>query len=94
MEGSRIKEILMGWGNRVFAGTAAQGAVPTIYAATSPEVNGCDYIGPLGRGAKHGIPAKEHSTNRSYNVDDARRLWEVSEVLTGVTYAFPELSRA
>jgi NAD(P)-dependent dehydrogenase (short-subunit alcohol dehydrogenase family) len=88
MAGSRVQEMLMGWGNRIFAGTAAQGAIPTIYAATSPEVNGCDYIGPLGKGKKHSIPAKEHSTDRSYNVEDASRLWEVSENLTGVTYTF------
>jgi NAD(P)-dependent dehydrogenase (short-subunit alcohol dehydrogenase family) len=88
MAGSRLQEMLMGWGNRIFAGTAAQGAVPTIYAATSPEVNGCDYIGPLGRGAKHGVPTRERSTDRSYSIEDARRLWEVSEALTGVTYTF------
>ncbi len=89
MEGSRLNEMLMGFGNRLFAGTAAQGATPTVYAATSPEVNGCDYIGPLGRGKKHGIPSKQWSTKRSYDVDSARRLWDVSETLTGVKYAFP-----
>lgn len=85
MEGSRISEMLMGLGNRLFAGKASQGAQPTLYAATSPDVNGCDYIGPMDRSW---TPGKQHSIPSSYDADLARHLWEVSENLTGVRYSF------
>lgn len=88
MEGSRLKERLFEWGNRLIAGSAAQGAMPTLYAATSPDANGCDYIGPnaFGKGITHA--RKQKSIPPTYDPALARRLWEVSEQLTGVAYDF------
>ncbi len=86
MEGSSLMEWLSGVGNRLLAQSAAMGALPTLYAATAPDVRGGDYIGPDGPGEMWGHPRKVQSNARSRDRDAARRLWEVSEKLTGVKY--------
>lgn len=73
-------------GNRLFAQSAAMGALPTLYAATAADVNGCDYIGPTGLMHMRGFPGKAKSSERSYDLAVAARLWQVSEQLTGVRY--------
>jgi NAD(P)-dependent dehydrogenase (short-subunit alcohol dehydrogenase family) len=73
---------------RRLAPSAAQGARPITFAATSPEVRGGDFICPGGRFAVWGSPARVRSSDLTYKHDLARRLWEVSESLTGVHYAF------
>jgi len=73
-------------GNSLFAQSAAMGALPTLYAATSSEVNGCDFIGPMGAMGMHGYPGKTRSNRRSYDESLAQHLWEESERLTGVHY--------
>jgi NAD(P)-dependent dehydrogenase (short-subunit alcohol dehydrogenase family) len=70
------------------APSAAQGARPILFAATSPAVRGGDFIGPGGPFSVWGSPARVRSSDLTYNQDLARRLWEVSESLTGVHYAF------
>jgi NAD(P)-dependent dehydrogenase (short-subunit alcohol dehydrogenase family) len=89
MEGSQLGEVVMGLANRLLAQSAAMGALPTLYAATAPDVYGCDYIGPQSLGGWRGHPGKARSSARSYDEDSARRLWEISEGLTGVRYQFP-----
>jgi NAD(P)-dependent dehydrogenase (short-subunit alcohol dehydrogenase family) len=74
--------------NPIFAQAPAMGALPLAYAATAPDVNGCDYIGPGGIFEMRGYPKKVKSSKRSHNEAVAKRLWEVSEELTGVQYAF------
>ena len=86
MQGSSIAESLMQLGNRLFAQSAAMGALPTLYAATSPDVQGGDYIGPDGFGEQWGNPKKVQSNARSHDPEAQRRLWETSEQLTGVHY--------
>src|SRR5437764_1351012 len=48
LAGSRTSTYLMSVANRIFAQSDEQGALPTLYAATAPEVRGGDYIGPDG----------------------------------------------
>jgi NAD(P)-dependent dehydrogenase (short-subunit alcohol dehydrogenase family) len=86
MDGSRFAERLSHIGNRLFAQSAAMGALPTLYAATAPDVNGCDYIGPVEVLGLRGAPGKIKSSPRSYDLGLAARLWQVSEQLTGVHY--------
>lgn len=88
MSGSRLKETVMRLANRLFAQSAVMGALPTLYAALAPEVNGCDYIGPTGLGGMRGTPGKVRSLPASYDRDLARHLWDVSEQLTDVQYSF------
>jgi len=86
MAGSRFGERVSELTNRLFAQSAAMGALPTLYAATAPDVNGCDYIGPVGLLGLRGTPGKIKSSARSYDPTLAARLWQVSEQLTGVRY--------
>jgi NAD(P)-dependent dehydrogenase (short-subunit alcohol dehydrogenase family) len=71
-----------------FLNTDFDGALPTLYAATSPDVVGGGYYGPLGlfeaRGTQVG-PAKVAPQAR--NDADAQRLWQVCETLTATAPA-------
>ncbi|GIU84580.1 MAG: short-chain dehydrogenase [Acidimicrobiales bacterium] len=71
---------------RVFAQSAAAGALPTLRAATDPEARGGEYYGPSGPFEAWGSPILVRSSARSHDAELQRRLWEVSERLTGVTY--------
>ena len=93
MSGSRIAARLMDLGNRFFSQPAAMGALPTLYAATSPDARGGDYIGPDGFMENYGHPRKTRSTARSHDRAVATRLWEVSEQLTSVRYPLPAPQR-
>ncbi len=62
------------------------GALPTLYAATAPEVNGGEYFGPGKRFEWMGSPKKVKTSKRARDRETATRLWEVSEELTGVVY--------
>ncbi len=86
MSGSRFMQAVFQAANRLFAQSAAMGALPVLYAATAPEVVGGDYIGPRQWGGAHGYPGKARSSPRSYDADLAKRLWDASETLTGVHY--------
>ncbi|MCV7059052.1 SDR family NAD(P)-dependent oxidoreductase [Mycolicibacterium gilvum] len=73
----------------LFAQTADRGALPTLRAAADPGVLGGQYYGPDGLGQQRGAPVVVASSAQSYDVDQQRRLWEISEELTKVT--FPDL---
>jgi NAD(P)-dependent dehydrogenase (short-subunit alcohol dehydrogenase family) len=84
--GNRLMGVLMSFGNRLFAQSDEDGALPSLYAATAPEVRGGDYFGPSGFQESRGAPKKVDSTARSKDTEVAARLWEVSEQLTGVRF--------
>jgi NAD(P)-dependent dehydrogenase (short-subunit alcohol dehydrogenase family) len=65
---------------------ADMGALPTLRAATDPGVLGGQYYGPDGFGEQRGYPKVVASSDKSHDVDVQRRLWAVSEELTGVVY--------
>ncbi|WP_433712367.1 oxidoreductase [Nocardia sp. CA-084685] len=71
---------------RLFGRTAAMGALPTLRAATDPTAEGGGYYGPSGLFEIRGYPDRVKSSSRSMDPDRQRRLWEVSEKLTGVHY--------
>jgi len=86
---SRLMEFTMGTlGNRLLAQSAAGGALPTLYAATA-DLPGNSYVGPSGFAAMRGAPAPCARSKAASDDAAARRLWQVSEELTGVT--FPEI---
>jgi NAD(P)-dependent dehydrogenase (short-subunit alcohol dehydrogenase family) len=66
--------------------SAAMGALPTLLAATDPEVQGGQYWGPDGFQELRGHPKLVTSTPQSHDEALQERLWAVSEELTGVTY--------
>ena len=87
MSGNKLGERLMGIGNSIFAQSDADGAIPLLYAATSDEVVSGQYLGPSGPMGMRGKGAKPVArSKRAADAATARRLWEVSEELTGVTY--------
>jgi hypothetical protein len=90
MSGRQLTARVMQLGNRVLAQSADMGALPQLYAATAPEAVGGAYYGPGGLGEQRGHPARVGSSGASRRVDDWRRLWTISEELTGVTYDWPD----
>jgi len=64
----------------------AMGALPTLRAATDPGVLGGQYFGPDGFGEQRGYPKVVASSEKSHDLAMQRRLWAVSEELTGVTF--------
>jgi NAD(P)-dependent dehydrogenase (short-subunit alcohol dehydrogenase family) len=90
MDASVARRILGRAANAVFAQSAAEGALPALYAATAANVDGGHYFGPDGFREMQGNPTRVTSNAKSYDHETARRLWEVSEELTGVTFDFEE----
>ncbi len=88
MQGASGMESFWGTMNGMFAQSAGMGALPTLYAATSPEVRGGDYIGPDGIAEMWGHPVKVACSIAAKDPAVAARLWEVSEQLTNVHYSF------
>jgi NAD(P)-dependent dehydrogenase (short-subunit alcohol dehydrogenase family) len=87
--GSRLMEFAMGTlGNRLLAQDAAGGALPTLYVATA-DLPGNTFAGPSGFAAMRGVPAPCARSREASDDAAARRLWLVSEELTGVT--FPDI---
>jgi NAD(P)-dependent dehydrogenase (short-subunit alcohol dehydrogenase family) len=64
----------------------AIGALATLRAATDPGVLGGQYYGPAGFFGTRGYPKLAKSSRQSRDTDIQRRLWTVSEELTGVTF--------
>ncbi|MEV2212450.1 oxidoreductase [Streptomyces sp. NPDC050997] len=85
MSGRKGSERFMRIGNRYFAQSAASGALPTLYAATAPDVRPDSFTGPslaMWRGA----PGRSWRAPWTLNDRAGERLWGASEQLTGVTY--------
>jgi len=72
--------------NTFFAQTPPMGALPTLRAAVDPLAESGDYFGPRGFYEMRGYPKKVGTTPAAQNELDARRLWEISEKLTGVSF--------
>jgi NAD(P)-dependent dehydrogenase (short-subunit alcohol dehydrogenase family) len=72
--------------NPFFAQPQPMGALPTLRAAVDPSVTGGEYFGPDGFMEMRGYPVRVKSNDASHNLADARRLWQVSEELTGVRF--------
>jgi NAD(P)-dependent dehydrogenase (short-subunit alcohol dehydrogenase family) len=69
--------------NPIMAQSQEMGA---LYAATSPEIRGGEYIGPNGFLGQHGYPHKARSSHLSQDPYQSQQLWEVSEQLTGIQF--------
>jgi NAD(P)-dependent dehydrogenase (short-subunit alcohol dehydrogenase family) len=69
----------------LFSQSGAAGALPILFAATSPEAAGGEYYGPAGASELKGPPARARIAARARDTAAASRLWEASERLTGVT---------
>lgn len=74
--------------NAFLAQDADHGALPTLYAATVPDLPGGSYIGPDGIGEHRGAPTVVAPRKVVGNEAVAERLWSESVELTGVEYDF------
>jgi NAD(P)-dependent dehydrogenase (short-subunit alcohol dehydrogenase family) len=87
MEGSKLMGRLSAWGNSMLAQDASAGALPTVFAAVEP-LRGNEYVGPTRFMGWHGSPEIIEPSSKARDREVAERLWEDSERLTGVRYAF------
>src|ERR1700681_4587422 len=70
-----------------FGQSAADGARPILFTATSPEAGAGAYYGPGGIGELRGAPAVALIMPQARDAAAAARLWDVSEKLTGTSFA-------
>lgn len=85
---SRLQDGFMRLTNRLIAQSPAQGAWPTLFAAVA-DIPGDSFVGPDGPGETRGHPRLVDRSAAAKDATAARRLWELSEVLTGVVFAVP-----
>jgi NAD(P)-dependent dehydrogenase (short-subunit alcohol dehydrogenase family) len=83
--GSRFYDVFSAIGNRVIAQDDKGGALPTLYAAVA-DVPGNSYAGPSGFMEGRGAPKLVGRSSAASDMETARRLWDVSEQLTGVSF--------
>lgn len=81
-----VAKLAMWFGNRVLAQGADKGALPQLHAATAPEVESGQFFGPNGFQEFRGAVTEVHAVPEAQDEQIARRLWDVSEKLTGVEY--------
>jgi NAD(P)-dependent dehydrogenase (short-subunit alcohol dehydrogenase family) len=82
------EKAMMAVTNKVIAQSAEMGALPSLYAATKPDVPGGSFVGPDGFMEQRGHPHVVTAAGRAYDEQAWLRLWEASEELTGVHYEF------
>jgi NAD(P)-dependent dehydrogenase (short-subunit alcohol dehydrogenase family) len=74
---------------RIISQSAEQGSLPLLYAAAMPDARNGEYWGPGGFMEINGSPARAKPWPQALVAADRKRLWDLSESMTGV--AFPEL---
>ncbi|MFE0377425.1 oxidoreductase [Streptomyces inhibens] len=84
-DASALRRALMQLGNRFIAQDNKAGALPTLYAATQ-DLPGASYLGPDRLGEMRGGPTMVGRSAAAADPESAKRLWTVSEELTGVTF--------
>lgn len=89
MTSSRLRLLAMRIANKLIAQSAERGALPILYAATAPGVEGGGYYGPGGFMNLRGAPERQEVAPQARDRETAKRLWERSADLTGVTYDLP-----
>ena len=77
---------LMKVSNLLVAQSAKMGALPELFAAVDPAAESGKYYGPGGLGGMRGYPTEAQPPAAAKNAETARRLWDISEQLTGVTW--------
>jgi NAD(P)-dependent dehydrogenase (short-subunit alcohol dehydrogenase family) len=82
------EQLIMRVTNPIIGQSAEMGALPTLYAATVPDVPDGAFIGPDGFMEQRGHPRIVTAAGKAYDEEAWRRLWEISEELTGVSYKF------
>ena len=81
-----LTKVVMQLGSRLVAQTADMGALPLLYAATHPDVEGGQFIGPDARNGTKGYPTLVEPLEAARDREVGKRLWEISEDLSGVHF--------
>jgi NAD(P)-dependent dehydrogenase (short-subunit alcohol dehydrogenase family) len=79
-----VGKLVMKVTNKVFAQDVAMGALPQIYAAAGADVESGQFWGPDGRNEGKGFPTLVEPLDSARDRELGRRLWDISEELTGV----------
>lgn len=74
--------------NWIFGQSPETGALPTLYAAVSPDAEGGKYYGPSGFMERSGAPKEVDSNKESKSLEEAKKLWDISVQLTGINFDF------
>jgi len=82
-----------GFVGKFLSQSAADGALPTLFAATSPDAKAAGYYGPDGFGEMKGATAPAVIGKNALDLSVARQLWEVSERLTMVKWVAEAMTR-
>lgn len=86
MSGRRFSARFMTLGNSIAGQDPSEGTRPQLFAATSPDALSGGYYGPGGKGEVRGAPKAVGSSSAARSREEAHRLWNVSESMTGVHY--------
>ena len=81
-----LMKMVLAVGNKLVAQSAERGAEPQIHAATAADVEGGQFFGPDGFQEYRGRTTLVSPSGRAQDEATARRLWDVSAELTGVSY--------
>lgn len=65
----------------------AQGALPTLFSATSPKAKPGIYYGPHALGETRGYPKEASIPKYALDSEASKQLWEISEKLSNVSYS-------
>ena len=84
--GTDVKAKIAGVVISLFAQSEARGALPILYAATSPDAKSGHYYGPDGIAEIKGNPVEVKPRPQALDPVSAARLWHISEQMTGVEY--------
>ncbi|MGB1580365.1 MAG: oxidoreductase [Nevskiales bacterium] len=85
-DGNKLQAFAVRLGDILIAMPAKKGALPTLYAATEPDIMGGEYIGPRGLFQFYGHPKQVRPKSTALDPDAGARLWQISEELTGVSF--------
>ena len=88
-DGVSLPARVMALANPILGQSDRMGALPTLRAATAPDVEGGEFYGPSGLGEQRGHPKRVKYSAAGRDGAAARRLWADSERLTGVTGPLP-----
>jgi NAD(P)-dependent dehydrogenase (short-subunit alcohol dehydrogenase family) len=89
-----LDRLVMRLSNLTLAQSADMGALPSLYAATYPDLEGGSYVGPDGIGEFRGHPRLVSPNRAARDQRVAAHLWAVSEELTGIHFQLDAAGRA
>jgi NAD(P)-dependent dehydrogenase (short-subunit alcohol dehydrogenase family) len=83
---SGMTKLVLQVSNRLMAQDATMGALPQLYAATHPDIESGQFVGPNGRREQKGYPTLVEPLEAARDRELAKRLWDISEELTGIDF--------